>query len=175
MKKMFLLIGCACLAGWFMWSEGLTHVSPVPEAPVVAEVEQPEYMVYITGAVRKPGLYSFPDVVTIGDAVHAAGDALPYAEASAVNYAARIEDGMQIHLPYNLDGVPAASESDGQININDADETKLTELPGIGPAMARHIIEYRDKHGGFTDCEQLQQVKGIGTAKFEKLKDKVTV
>ena len=100
MKKMFLLIGCACLAGWFMWSEGLTHVSPVPEAPVVAEVEQPEYMVYITGAVRKPGLYSFPDVVTIGDAVHAAGDALPYAEASAVNYAARIEDGMQIHLPY---------------------------------------------------------------------------
>ena len=131
MKKMFLLIGCACLAGWFMWSEGLTHVSPVPEAPVVAEVEQPEYMVYITGAVRKPGLYSFPDVVTIGDAVHAAGDALPYAEASAVNYAARIEDGMQIHLPYNLDGVPAASESDGKININDADETKLTELPGI--------------------------------------------
>ena len=120
MKKMFLLIGCACLAGWFMWSEGLTHVSPVPEAPVVAEVEQPEYMVYITGAVRKPGLYSFPDVVTIGDAVHAAGDALPYAEASAVNYAARIEDGMQIHLPYNLDGVPAASESDGKININDA-------------------------------------------------------
>lgn len=51
----------------------------------------------------------------------------------------------------------------------------MTELPGIGPAMARHIIEYRDKHGGFTDCEQLQQVKGIGTAKFEKLKDKVTV
>lgn len=141
----------------------------------MAEVEQPEYMVYITGAVRKPGLYSFPDVVTIGDAVHTAGDALPYAEASAVNYAARIEDGMQIHLPYNLDGVPAASESDGKININDADETKLTELPGIGPAMARHIIEYRDKHGGFTDCEQLQQVKGIGTAKFEKLKDKVTV
>lgn len=175
MKKIFLLIGCACLAGWFMWSGGLPDMSPVPEAPVVAEVEQPEYMVYITGAVRKPGLYSFPDVVTIGDAVHAAGDTLPYAEVSAVNYAARIEDGMQIHLPYNLDGVPAASESDGKININDADETKLTELPGIGPAMARHIIEYRDKHGGFTDCEQLQQVKGIGTAKFEKLKDKVTV
>ena len=158
-----------------MLIEGLTHVSPVPEAPVVAEVEKPEYMVYITGAVRKPGLYSFPDAVTIGDAVHTAGDALPYAEASAVNYAARIEDGMQIHLPYNLDGVPAAAESDGKININDADETKLTELPGIGPAMARHIIEYRDKHGGFTDCEQLQQVKGIGAAKFEKLKDKVTV
>ena len=175
MKKILLLLGCACLVGWFMWSEGLPRVSPVPEAPVVEEVEKPEYIVYITGAVGKPGLYSFPDAVTIGDAVHAAGDALPYAEASAVNYASPIEDGMQIHLPYNLDGVPSAAGNDGKININEADEKQLTELPGIGPAMARHIIEYRDEHGGFTDCEQLQQVKGIGAAKFDKLKDKVTV
>ena len=175
MKKFIIMIGCVLLVIGFVWNEGLPHVSPVPQAPVVEEVEKPDYIVYITGAVRKPGLYSFTHAVTVGDAVHAAGDALPYAEASAVNYASPIKDGMQINLPYNLDGVPPAADSDGKININEADEKKLTGLPGIGPAMAKHIIEYRDEHGGFTECEQLQQVKGIGAAKYEKLKDKVTV
>lgn len=80
---------------------------------------------------------------------------------------------MHIHVPYKLDGMPVEKEDDGKIHINEADEKKLTELPGIGPAMAAQIVAYRDEHGAFTSVEELKQVKGIGTAKWEKLKDKV--
>lgn len=147
-----------------------------PEGP--PKIEEPikqDLYVFVTGAVRKPGLYAFPTAVTVGDAVHAAGDALPYAAAEAVNYADKIDDGMQVHIPYNLDGIPATGEADGKININEADEKKLTELPGIGPAMAKTIIEYRDEHGAFSSEEELQEVKGIGPAKYDKVKDSICV
>ena len=52
---------------------------------------------------------------------------------------------------------------------------KLAELPGVGPAMAEQILTYREEHGSFTSIEELQQVKGIGQAKYDKLKDKVSV
>ena len=132
MKKFFIIIGCVLLIIGFVWNEGLPHVSPGPQAPVVEEVEKPDYIVYITGAVRKPGLYSFTHAVTVGDAVHAAGDALPYAEASAVNYASRIEDGMQIHLPYNLDGVPVfpASAPPWQ-NTSSSTGMNTEDLPSV--------------------------------------------
>ena len=54
-----------------------------------------------------------------------------------------------------------------------ADAEKLMTLPGIGPSMADHIIAYRREHGAFTRIDELQKVKGIGPAKFQKLKDKV--
>lgn len=173
MKKILPFICLLGLAIFYGWNELVADTSPLPQAPVVEEVQRPVYLVYVTGAVHSPGLYSFSEVVRVGDAVHAAGDALPYADASAVNYASPIEDGMQIHLPYNLEGVPQAAE-DGKVNINEADEQALTGLPGIGPAMAKKIIEYRTSHGAFSDVEELQNVKGIGMAKFEKIKDKVS-
>ena len=145
------------------------------EPPKIEEPIKQDLYVFVTGAVRKPGLYAFPTAVTVGDAIHAAGDALPYAAAEAVNYADKIDDGMQVHIPYNLDGIPATGEADGKININEADEKKLTELPGIGPAMAKTIIEYRDEHGAFSSEEELQEVKGIGPAKYDKVKDSICV
>ena len=47
----------------------------------------------------------------------------------------------------------------------------MTQLPGIGPAMAAAIVAYRDEHGAFSSVDELKQVKGIGTNKYEKLKD----
>jgi competence protein ComEA len=126
--------------------------------------------------VRKPGLYSFSKEVRVGDVVHEAGNIVAYGDDSAVNMAEKAQDGMHIHIPYNLDGVPAGQdETNGLINLNEGDEKKLAELPGIGPAMAKNIITYRDSHGAFTDIEELRKVKGIGQAKFNALKDKVTV
>ena len=55
--------------------------------------------------------------------------------------------------------------------VNEADEKALTQLPGIGPAMAAAIVAYRDEHGAFSSVDELKQVKGIGTNKYEKLKD----
>lgn len=176
MKK--VLIGVCLLAALFVWPGELPDwlEEPASAAPAV-EVPQPRSAyVYVSGAVRRPGLYAFDENVRVGEAVHAAGGVLPYADGAAVNFADEAADGMHIHIPYDLNGAPPAGKSDdGRVNINEADEEKLGELPGIGPAMARKIIAYRDEHGLFSSIEELQKVKGIGPAKYKELQDKVTI
>ncbi|MDE2420304.1 MAG: ComEA family DNA-binding protein [Gammaproteobacteria bacterium] len=63
----------------------------------------------------------------------------------------------------------------GTVNINNASETELVALPGIGPSKARAIAEYRQQHGGFQSVDDLRQVKGIGAATLEKLRPHVTL
>ena len=63
----------------------------------------------------------------------------------------------------------------GLIPINTAGAEELDTLPGIGPAMAQRIIEFRETEGAFTAIEDIKKVKGIGEAKFEKMKDKICI
>jgi competence protein ComEA len=67
------------------------------------------------------------------------------------------------------------SKNDGKVNINTANETELTTLPGIGPATAQKIIDYRTTSGPFKSIEEIKNVSGIGDKKFEQLKDKIKV
>ena len=76
-------------------------------------------------------------------------------------------------MPYDFQGIPENPAEAGKVSLNRADEKALTALPGIGPAMAANIIAYRQEHGSFGSIEELQKVKGIGPAKFAKLKDQV--
>lgn len=62
------------------------------------------------------------------------------------------------------------SESRLVINVNTADRQTLQKLPGIGPAYAEHIVKYRQKHGSFTDKDQLLKIKGIGKKRLAKIK-----
>ena len=69
----------------------------------------------------------------------------------------------------------AEAAKSGRVNINTADEKALDVLPGIGPTMAKRIIEYRMEHGAFQAPEDLKKVRGIGDAKYEKLKDQIVI
>ena len=60
-------------------------------------------------------------------------------------------------------------------DLNKADKIELDALPGIGPALAQRIIDYREAHGAFGDIEEIKNVSGIGDALFEKLQGKITV
>ena len=98
-----------------------------------------------------------------------------------------LKDGQQVRIPEKAgEERPAPGKSagsgksggklpDGRININTADEKALDELPGVGSAMAKRIIEYRETQGMFQSPEDLKKVRGIGEAKFEKMKDRVTI
>ena len=65
--------------------------------------------------------------------------------------------------------------SDETININTASESELTKLHGIGSAMAKRIIEYRESYGGFTNTEEIKNVRGIGDKLFEKIRTNICV
>ena len=61
------------------------------------------------------------------------------------------------------------------VDINNADTGELETLPLIGPVKAAAIIEYREKHGFFTDIADIMKVKGIGPATYEKIRKRITV
>ncbi len=79
----------------------------------------------------------------------------------------------------NIFAPPAGSGSGSSgaalVNINTADLSQLDTLPGIGPALAQRIIDYRDLNGSFTAIEDIKNVSGIGDKKFDALKDLITV
>ena len=136
-------------------------------------------MVYVTGAVRKPGVYQLPDGKRIIDAIEKAGGVTPKADAVTVNLAALLIDGEQILVPEAFSpgagaaptgAGPAAS---GLVHLNSADVTALDALPGVGPATAQRIVDWRDQNGGFRTVDDLEQVPGIGPAKLDALRDLV--
>jgi len=69
----------------------------------------------------------------------------------------------------------SAPKISGKVNINTASAAELDTLPGIGPAYAGRIIDYRDAHGGFKSIDELDNVKGIGKATIDKFRDMVTL
>jgi len=138
--------------------------------------------VHVAGAVRSPGVYRLSSRSRVVDAVRRAGGARRRADLSALNLAAKLEDGRQVVVPLRPrpgDPVPAsgggASVPAGPIDINTATAEQLDELDGIGPGMAGSILEYRKEHGGFGSVEELGQVPGIGEKRLAALREKVRV
>jgi competence protein ComEA len=67
-------------------------------------------------------------------------------------------------------GTAAGGASGPRMSLSNATQAQLEQLDGIGPALAQRIIQYREQHGGFRSIDQLQEVAGIGTKRFEALK-----
>ena len=74
-----------------------------------------------------------------------------------------------------LPAVRAPVEAPAPVNLNTATAAQLEALPGVGPALAQRIVEYRQQSGGFKKIEELMNVRGIGETSFLKLKALVTV
>jgi competence protein ComEA len=97
-----------------------------------------------------------------------------------MSLSARLARGILVPiLATVLIALPVASSSaageDGRVNINTASSKDLETLPGIGPAVAQRIVEYREKNGPFKKPQELLNVKGIGEKTFDSLKEKITV
>lgn len=156
----------------------------VPSQDEVQETIQ----VYVIGAVLSPGVYRLPAEARVLEAIRMAG-ALPEADLERINLAQRMEDGAAIRVPREGESTeitggdigsmgisPISPASTGKVNINRASVQELDDrLPGIGPALAQRIIDYRTRRGQFTHIEQLKEVSGIGDKKYTELQDLVTV
>ena len=136
-------------------------------------------VVDVAGKVRRPGVYELPDGSRVIDALRKAGGALPGVPLTSVNLAAKLADGQQIVVGVaGAAPAPAAGGSagaTGPVSLNTATLEQLDALPGVGPVLAQNILDFRTAHGHFDRIEQLNDVTGIGPAKFASLKDLVTV
>jgi competence protein ComEA len=151
-----------------------------------------EIVVEVTGAVTKPGVYRLPAGSRVGDAIDAAGGFSPRVDAgrvaAALNLAAALTDGSQVHVPSRDDPTATAATGTeggsggggggggggGSVNLNTATQAELEALPGIGPVTAAKIIESRAATP-FTSVEQLRERKLVGEKTFDQLKSLVTV
>ena len=129
--------------------------------------------VYVSGEVNSPGLVELPSDSRIADAIKACGDFTPLADKAKINLAQKLTDGMQIQVSSKAPVINSNNSSSNLININTATKEDLDTLPGIGPATAQKIIDYRQEHGNFSSIEDIKNVKGIGEAKFSKMQDKI--
>ena len=143
-----------------------------------------EWFLYVTGSVRRPGVYRLPPGARTIHLVDAAGGLDGFADPIAINLAQPLADGMHVHVPRKGERQPqealviaaptvrvgprVGSKTDELIDVNRASEKELTALRGIGPALARRIVEYREENGPFRSVEELVQVRGIGPAKLDR-------
>lgn len=149
-------------------------------------------VVHISGEINKPGIVELLKGARIADAIEIAGGITKNADLDQVNLAYVLEDGQKIYIPNKKDKeneyitsesgnnviVKDTTTSKGEnkkVNINEATQSELETLPGIGPTIASRIIEYRQQNGKFNSVEDLQNVKGIGNIKFAEIKEYVVV
>ncbi|OFT45132.1 hypothetical protein HMPREF3157_07405 [Dermabacter sp. HMSC06F07] len=176
--------------------EGTSPASavPAPDSSNAPAAGKQTVVVHVVGAVRQPKLVELPSHARVGDALEAAGGPTEDADLGRINLARVVSDGEQVYVPREGEEIPseiagpatgvesfpsgpgAEASGDGAlVNINTASESELDELPGVGPAIAARIVEHRTTNGPFSNIEQLQDVKGIGPAIFEELRERITI
>lgn len=158
----------------------------------------------IKGAVLNPGVKTIEKGSTISDLIELSGGLLDTADTSTINLSKQLDDEMVV-IVYTKDEIKQLSngnnaikvvekecycpvisnsgcitedftkvEQTNKISLNKATKEELMTLKNIGSTKADAIIEYRETHE-FKKIEELMNIKGIGQATFEKIKDNITI
>ncbi|MER6289718.1 ComEA family DNA-binding protein [Streptomyces sviceus] len=154
---------------------GVSNTAGAPGAEIVVDVG---------GKVREPGIQRLPAGSRVADALKAAGGVRPGTNTDTLNRARFLVDGEQVVVG----GPPAPAPAPGTggsvtggpagtaaapVSLNTATVDQLDTLPGVGPVLAQHIVDYRTRHGGFRSVDELREVNGIGDRRFADLRNLV--
>lgn len=161
--------------------------------------------VYVAGEVNNPSVVELEEGQRVADAIEKAGGLTDSGEIKNINLAYKLQDGEKLYIPsldevieskendiniaYITSGINSGENQknnnaesnlnsnidNGLININTATQTELETLDGIGPSTAKKIIDYREENGKFKSIEDIQNVSGIGDAKYEAIKNDICV
>ncbi|MEG0050594.1 MAG: helix-hairpin-helix domain-containing protein [Terrisporobacter sp.] len=148
-----------------------------------------EVTVYISGAVKTPGIVTLKKGDRLANAVEKVGGTTKSADLNKINMAIRLEDeqhyiipkvGEEIEVLSNekvneKDGIVKGNNESSKININKASIEELDEIPGVGEATANKIVNYRNESGEFKSIEEIKNVNGIGDKKYEDMKDLISI
>jgi competence protein ComEA len=176
--------------------------APEPRLPQAVEpdprpVREPA-LVYVAGAVRRPGVYALTADARARDALAKAGGATDDADLVAVNLAAHVADGDEIAVPRRGEartvprvrsahrrkpaagerrrrrGDAPAADAGPTVDLNAADARTLADLPGIGPTLAERIVAFRNLNGPFASVDGLADVAGITPRRLDALVPRLT-
>ena len=157
----------------------LSETAPPTEAAPAESIG-----IYITGAVRRAGVYELPLGARVNDALIAAGGPTSDADLEAVNLARRLSDEERVRVPTLSEPGGAAVNApaplpnpapSGRLDLNSASAEELAALPNIGPSRAAAIVAHREREGPFASIEDLQDVSGIGERITDSIRDLVEV
>lgn len=165
--------------------EAITNSSTKATTETQAEQTTKELViVYVCGAVNKPGVYALSKESRLLEAIEAAGGFAEDAWQDGINLARVIVDAEQIYVPNEEERISGQipvgdsnqnTNGETKLNLNTATKEQLMELPGIGEAKAESILKYRQEQGKFTSPEDIMNITGIKEALFNKIKDFITV
>lgn len=173
------LVAAVILAGsaWVV-----LHRPPAPQsappatagvAPAAVPAPDLQIVVDVGGRVRHPGLVTLSVGARVADALRAAGGALRPDDVATLDLAARVSDGQLLLI--GVAQPAAAGGQAGPVSLGSATVDELDALPGVGPVLAKRIVDWREAHGGFTALSQLQQVPGVGPRTYDRLKSLVVL
>ncbi|MGW5424748.1 helix-hairpin-helix domain-containing protein [Streptomyces sp. NPDC003943] len=172
--------------------EVVVAARPLPEAgpmlpesaapsPTAAAAASAVVVVDVGGKVRRPGVFTLPAGSRVTDALRVAGGIRPGTDLTGLNRARVLMDGEQVVVGLPAGAAPAGGVAAGPggalgppgpaspLSLSTATVEQLDALPGVGPVLARHIVEHRTEHGGFRSVAELRDVNGIGERRFADL------
>ena len=191
MLRYFAILAAVVVAALAIW-----HPAPRPPMVAAAAAEPPIHpgkhapareapsaaLVYVVGAVAKPGLYRIAVSARADDAIRAAGGLRPNADPAGVNLAAHLADGDEVDVPA-IGERPARKRSATRktqavrghhkavpaqaIDVNAADANALASVPGIGAGIAARIVALREREGPYDSLDELLDVAGMSAARLQ--------
>ncbi|MFC9246424.1 helix-hairpin-helix domain-containing protein [Streptomyces sp. NPDC057136] len=162
-----------------------------PAGPPPTRAAGGQIVVDVSGKVRRPGIQFLPPGSRVADALRAAGGVRGGADVTGLNRARVLTDGEQVVVggpagPWSTGGSGGGGPGGGgaggggagtagatgpvaPLSLSTATVEQLETLPGVGPVLAQHIVDYRAEHGGYRSVDELREVNGIGDRRFEDL------
>ncbi len=172
-----LAVAIIGMAAFVLWPRPvpLAMAPGVISADDVEAAQERTVIVYVSGAVRKPGLYTLPATLRVSDAIVAAGGLTEAADPDCLpNLAAHLKDAKQITVP-SAGRCATGKGKKARLDINLATREQLLLVSGMDAALADAIITYRRDYGGFTALTELKSAMGLDAATYKQLAKSLTV
>ena len=194
-----IVLTCLGLSMWESMPKKMSESEVKTESRLVEQEKPPGIKVYVSGAVKNPGIYEVDAGVRAVDVIAVAGGMAADANENKVNLAKKCKDGTQVNVPFltakqKKEKLQAAGYEEStliskefsgnksqvvvsiikKVNINTAGQAELESLPGVGTSTANKIINYRTRNK-FKAIEDIMQISGIGPSKFNSMKELLEV